>query len=296
MPKKAGGPGGKKRERQGSVVARYAQKKAEEAVEQEKKEMAARMKELGVAIDESDAPPEIAPPPPKRSDDVIVALAKEIGGGAATPTYAEFAKPGSLGLKLESRKGGAPGAIVVSINAGGQAEDHPQVGAGMVLLSMTDKHGSTIKLAGMTYKKVVEKLKGSGRPVTLAFAVPSPGAAAREASLQAKQDPNAAAIARGHCSGLVQVQYKGKGKFSEAWLTLAPGKPSLSFREGRRDGKVMRSGDADGCIVGVPKQARKGHEIAFRLDLKQKDSSGCAKYIVAVDTQEELDHWMHSLS
>jgi hypothetical protein len=67
MPKKAGGPGGKKRERQGSVVARYAQKKAEEAVEQEKKEMAARMKELGVAIDESDAPPEIAPPAPTMS-------------------------------------------------------------------------------------------------------------------------------------------------------------------------------------------------------------------------------------
>ena len=293
--KKAGGPGaGKKRERQGSVVARYAQKKAAEAVEQEKREMAERMKALGIAIDENDGPPEIAPARPKPSEDVIIALAQEVGGPAASPTFAEFTEPGSLGLRMESREGG--GAVILAIIPGQQAENHSAVRAGMALLSVTDQHGSTIKLAKMPYDKLLAKLKGSGRPITLAFVMPlSSEATAREADLQAKQDPNAAAIVRGHCSGSVEVQYKGKGKFEQVWLALAPGNPSLLFREGRRDGKVVRSGDADGCTVGLPKQQRKGHPIAFRLDLKDKDSNGCAKYIIAVDTQEELDHWIDSL-
>ena len=293
--KKAGGPGaGKKRERQGSVVARYAQKKAAEAVEQEKREMTARMKALGIAIDENDAPPEIAPARAKPSEDVIIALAQEVGGPAASPTFAEFSEPRSLGLRMEAREGG--GAVVLAIIPGQQAENHPAVRAGMALLSVTDQHGSTIKLAKMPYEKVLEKLKASGRPITLAFAMPlSSEPAVREADLQAQQDPNAAAIVRGHCSGSVEVQYKGKGKFEQVWLALAPGNPSLSFREGRRDGEVVRSGDAEGCIVGLPKQQRKGHPIAFRLDLKDKDSNGCAKYIIAVDTQEQLDHWIDSL-
>ena len=122
-------------------------------------------------------------------------------------------------------------------------------------------------------------------------------AAASEADLpqDPRQDPNAVAIVRGHCSGLVKVQYKGKGKFEQIWLALAPRSPSLSFRDGSRDGKEVRSADADGCTVGLPKTQRKGHSIAFRLDLKDKDSKGCAKYIVAVETQEELDHWLDSL-
>jgi hypothetical protein len=108
----------------------------------------------------------------------------------------------------------------------------------------------------------------------------------------------------GHCSGLVSVQYGGKGKFEESWLSLAPGVPwpgtglrypSLTFRVGSRDGNVTRTADTGGCTVGIPKKARKGYEIAFRLDLKSEDTEGVSKYIVAVDSQEELHRWMESL-
>ena len=40
-----------KEKKTGGVIARYAQKKAAEALEREKQEMAARMRELGVEID-----------------------------------------------------------------------------------------------------------------------------------------------------------------------------------------------------------------------------------------------------
>lgn len=104
----------------------------------------------------------------------------------------------------------------------------------------------------------------------------------------------AGAVGRGRCSGSVQVQYGGKGKFQDAWGGLAPGRPSLTFRKGHKAGAELRTANAEGCKVSTPKQGRKGHELTFRLDLVMKDSVGCDKYIFSVDTAEELIVRLHT--
>eukprot|EP01043_Picozoa_sp_COSAG02_P046717 COSAG02_NODE_4397_length_5408_cov_7.517047_2_plen_1702_part_01 len=109
-------------------------------------------------------------------------------------------------------------------------------------------------------------------------------------------DPESPIVrARMTCSGLVQVQFKGKGKFQKVWLCLAPGRPSLTFTRDTQGGKVLRTANADNCMVQLPKQARKNHEHALRLDLAENDSSGDTKFIIAVDTEDELERWMSSL-
>ena len=100
----------------------------------------------------------------------------------------------------------------------------------------------------------------------------------------------------GFCAGAASVQYKGKGKFHDVWLSLEPGKPELAFRDGGRDGEVLRTAPAEGCTISTPKQARKGHEIALRVDLTAKDSKGDAKYIISVETEEELERWKSGFS
>ena len=53
---------------------------------------------------------------------------------------------------------------VISVNAGTQAESHPQLHAGLVL---TVVGGQSV--VGMSYKKALEKMRACGRPVTLEF-------------------------------------------------------------------------------------------------------------------------------
>ena len=72
------------------------------------------------------------------------------------------------------------------------------------------------------------------------------------------------------------------------------GKPSLHFSDSK-DGKVLRTAGAENCTCAIPKQARKNHALTFRLDLSENDSVGDRKYVFAVDTEEELEHWMTAL-
>ena len=127
---------------------------------------------------------------------------------------------------------------------------------------------------------------------------PAPAPAA-EASSPAEEDQQAASIVqqhRGHCAGLVNCQYRGKGKFREVWLSLAPGTSGLTFREASRDGKVLRTAEVAGCRVSTAMSARKDRKTAFRVDLASKDSKGDTRYVVSVDTMEEFFHWKSSLS
>ena len=94
-------------------------------------------------------------------------------------------------------------------------------------------------------------------------------------------------------AGLVACQFGkdgAKGKFADLFIELIRG--SLTFRDGGRDGEVLRTAGVIGCTVDVPKQARKGHKHAFRVDLDKPDSLGETKYVISVDTAEEMMHWM----
>ena len=74
------------------------------------------------------------------------------------------------------------------------------------------------------------------------------------------------------------------------------GEGSLAFKTGDHSGKVIRTAQVQGCSVAVPKQARKGREIALRLDLAEKDSAGQKKFVISFDRVENLAHWMNKLS
>ena len=94
-------------------------------------------------------------------------------------------------------------------------------------------------------------------------------------------------------SGLVSCQIgKGGAKagFDDVFIELMRG--TLTFKDciGGRDGTILRTANVIGCVVGVPKAARKGHENAFRIDLASgvKDSLGESKYVISVDTAEEV--------
>ena len=57
----------------------------------------------------------------------------------------------------------------------------------------------------------------------------------------------------------------------------------------------LHSATVAGCSVGELKQPRKGHDYAFRVDLKDADSAGSKKYVLSVDTDEEKQLWMNRL-
>ena len=95
-------------------------------------------------------------------------------------------------------------------------------------------------------------------------------------------------------AGLVACQFGkdgAKGKFADVFIELIRG--SLTFRNGGRDGPVLRTADVIGCTVSVPKKPRKGQAHAFRVDLAADtvDNTGESKYIIGVDTAEEMEHW-----
>ena len=102
--------------------------------------------------------------------------------------------------------------------------------------------------------------------------------------------------------GLVRVQYKGKGSFNDALVSLdivsddgAGTLPQLSFKS-KDDGSLLRTAAVAGCTVSSPKKARKGQgQHAFRLDLSSKDSKGDLKYVIAAETHAELTQWTDSL-
>jgi hypothetical protein len=98
-------------------------------------------------------------------------------------------------------------------------------------------------------------------------------------------------------SGNVQCQYGGKKKFVPVFLQLdKDGVLSMRTANKGRDGKVLRTGSVLGCSVGELKNERKGHSLAFRVDIEEKDSKGDHKYVFSVDTAEEKELWMRRLS
>ena len=47
-----------------------------------------------------------------------------------------------------------------------------------------------------------------------------------------------------------------------------------------------------GCSVRPPKSERKGEQWTLRLDLQEKDSSGCKKYIISHEKEADRDRWV----
>jgi hypothetical protein len=82
---------------------------------------------------------------------------------AAQEVLVTFTEPGSLGMKLNDHEGtGQP--RVVAINAGTQAENHPQLKKDLLITRI-----GTTNIVGMAYKSVLGVLKAAGRPCTIAF-------------------------------------------------------------------------------------------------------------------------------
>jgi hypothetical protein len=102
--------------------------------------------------------------------------------------------------------------------------------------------------------------------------------------------------------GLGRIQYKGKGSFNAALLSLdivsnfagSPVVPQLSVKS-QADGKVMRTIDVSGCTVSEPKKQRKGQEHAFRLDVPSKDKKGDSKYVISLDSADQLLEWKEAM-
>ncbi len=96
------------------------------------------------------------------------AAAADDGLGASRPhatkeVLVTFTEPGSLGMKLKDHEGtGQP--RVVAINAGTQAEHHPQLKTGLLITRI-----GTTDIVGIAYKSVLGVLKAAGRPCTIAF-------------------------------------------------------------------------------------------------------------------------------
>ena len=50
-----------------------------------------------------------------------------------------------------------------------------------------------------------------------------------------------------------------------------------------------------GCAVSQPHKERKGHEIALRVDIPEKDSEGDTKYVLSFEDERTRDRWASSL-
>jgi hypothetical protein len=87
---------------------------------------------------------------------------------AASPIVAVFARPGPLGVRLADFDGQL---CVQSVQPGTQAEQHPQLRAGLVLTSVDRQ-----PVAGRGYQDVLEMIKARGRPLELSFVPADDGA------------------------------------------------------------------------------------------------------------------------
>ena len=87
---------------------------------------------------------------------------EESGGGGGATVSVTFSEPGSLGMKLSPNASGQ--VAVIGINPGTQAEKHPQLRAGLVIVAVA---GSSAR--GKGYKEVLGMIKAAGRPITLSF-------------------------------------------------------------------------------------------------------------------------------
>ena len=151
---------------------------------------------------------------------------KAPGGGsprAAEEVLVTFTEPGSLGMKLNDHEGtGQP--RVVAINAGTQAEHHPQLKPGLLITRV----GTTSIAGGMAYKSVLGLLKAAGRPCTLAFVPADAGAAepdmgslqaAAEAATQQAAASRSARQARQRRKGMSVAE--GDGTLTQAEMAKA---------------------------------------------------------------------------
>ena len=130
----------------------------------------------------------------------VVTTAAAAAAKAATSdglVSCRFSKPGSLGLKLNEHE---RGGVVVCINPGSQAEDHPQLCSGLLVRSVGGKD-----LGGMNYKEVLGVLKAAGRPLELRFEQLMPSPRARHGEEKEKEG-GAAWVTRPPRAALVTTQ------------------------------------------------------------------------------------------
>eukprot|EP01043_Picozoa_sp_COSAG02_P013618 COSAG02_NODE_548_length_20472_cov_5.958524_8_plen_213_part_00 len=94
-------------------------------------------------------------------------------GPAADEVCVAFSEAGPLGLNLTSSDDGC-GTMILAIQQGSQADNHPELVAGLVLTAV----GTTL-VAGRTHEAVTRAIVGhSERPLMLRFARPNPNSTA----------------------------------------------------------------------------------------------------------------------
>lgn len=90
-----------------------------------------------------------------------------------------------------------------------------------------------------------------------------------------------------------QCQYDGSGKFVKVWIELAPsGDLCLKSVE---TGMVEKSVCVINCAARSPKNTRKGHAHALRLDVVGCDVQAAEKFIFSLGSAAELATWLGRL-
>ena len=95
-------------------------------------------------------------------------------------------------------------------------------------------------------------------------------------------------------SGLGEWQIGGKGKFFAAELSLNGFQLTVTSVESKhkRAGEVLASGSVRDCTVSKPKNDRKGHPHALRIDLAEPESTNQqSKFLLSVSDKGELMKW-----
>ena len=111
------------------------------------------------------------------------------GGGLRSCVEVSFSQPGSLGLHIADGTGADRRVVVLSVQPGSQAEEHPEVVPGLPLESI-----ASVAVDGLSYTEVTKIIgEHTDRPLTVTFGrLEHPGGGAEAASAAAPQARDAA--------------------------------------------------------------------------------------------------------
>lgn len=82
-------------------------------------------------------------------------------------------------------------------------------------------------------------------------------------------------------------------RFVPAWIELTS-KGELTFKE-EEGGKTVRTISVKSCTAGRPKNSRKGHQHALRLDVPALSGQEQGKFVFSMSNEDEFSDWLEWL-
>ena len=197
-----------------------------------------------------------------------------------------FTEPGTLGLKLSPNK--RTGCVeLLSLNAGTQADRHPQLRPGLIVRSVA---GASV--AGKSYADVLAMIKRAGRPLDMAFdeggTLFKRPASAKVASLVLASfaEPGTLGLKLvENRRGLAEVQALNPGTQAERHAELHPGmivrRVSGASVEGQGYAEVLRRIKAGGrpLEIGFSSQRPAREEIPAEMPTGQAAAAALQRHI-----------------